>query len=124
MFLLILERQRKRERERERERGICCLLHTPYWELGPQPGPVPWPRIKLATFWCMTPNQWSRTSQRTNIRFSIELAGLPSLTAATVLVPHIRVGFFAHYLFPGKASERPGLHGYKNYCHAFSVHRK
>ena len=51
-------RERGREGEREGEKQQCatdqwfgCLPHTPNQGVGRQPGHVPWPGIKPATFW-------------------------------------------------------------------------
>ena len=49
-FYLFIFREGKGGRKRGRETSLCgCLLHTPYWGLGPQPRHVPWLGIESAT---------------------------------------------------------------------------
>ena len=49
-FYLFLERGEGRKRGRETS-VYDCLLHTPYWRLGPQPRHVPWLGVEAATLW-------------------------------------------------------------------------
>ena len=57
-ILRFIFREKGREGEREgekhqsvRETLIGCLLHAPNWGSGLQPRHMPWPGIKLVTFW-------------------------------------------------------------------------
>ena len=51
----------RREEERGREISMCgCLLCTPKWRSGPQPGHVPWLGMELVTLWLAA---WAQSTE-------------------------------------------------------------